>query len=971
MKNLLLFIAASIIAFSGFAGGDSLVNFVNPFVGTGGHGHTYPGATMPFGMVQLSPDSRLTGWDGCSGYHYSDSVIYGFSHTHLSGTGVSDYGDVLLMPVTGRPFFNNGSEDRHDGYASLFSHDEEEASPGYYAVNLKDYNVDVELTATLRCGFHKYQFPCEDENHVVLDLAHRDKVLMSEINIINDSTISGKRISKAWASEQHVYFYAVFSEPFKQHKFNKEGKSNTISGDNVKAIFSFGKTTEVKVKVGISPVDIAGAKKNLEHEIPHWNFDKTRQQAEAAWEKELNKVEVSGGTEEQKITFYTALYHAFLSPDLYNDVDGRYRGRDLKVHQLEKGEEYYTVFSLWDTFRAAHPLFTILQKGKTRHFINTMLLQYEQGGRLPVWELSANETDCMIGYHSVPVIADAFVKGINEFDHDLALEAMVNSGREDRYGLDAYKKLGYIPSSEEGESVSKTLEYAYDDWCIAMMAGEMGEKEIENEFMQRAQYWKNMYDPQTKFMRAKVHADWFAPFDPAEVNFHYTEANAWQYNFFVPQDVNTMIDWMGGTEKFDTFLTRLFTESSETTGRHQADITGLIGQYAHGNEPSHHMAYLYNFAGKPWKTQQRVREIMDKMYSPYPDGLSGNEDCGQMSAWYVLSAMGFYPVTPGTSDYIIGSPLFDEVTLNLENGNRFSVKAKNQGSKNVYISKAEKDGKSYGKAWLTHDDIDRGSSFVFYMSENPGKEAFTEFPQREITTHQIVAVPFIKDGDRTFKQQTSVEIGCADSDADIFYKIINQDEKNTFVRYSGPIRLGKSAEIAFFSTNGADSSAVVTTAFTRMNAKRSIKLLSEYANQYAASGHDALIDGLKGGDNFKTGTWQGYQGQDVVAAVDLGGSEKVNLVKVGFLQDSRSWILLPEKVKVFVSMNGKDFNEVETQSHHIPKREEKPLVKRFAFEIDEKVRFIKVVATSPGKLPEWHLGAGGKSWIFVDEIEIE
>lgn len=971
MKKLLLFIAASFIALSGFAGGDSLLNYVNSFVGTGGHGHTYPGATMPFGMVQLSPDTRLTGWDGCSGYHYSDSVIYGFSHTHLSGTGVSDYGDVLLMPVTGRPFFNNGSEDRYEGYASLFSHDDEIASPGYYAVNLKDYNVDVELTTTLRCGFHQYQFPCEDDNHVVLDLAHRDKVLMSEINIINDSTISGKRISKAWASEQHVYFYAVFSEPFKQHKFNKEGKSNTISGDNVKAILSFGKTTEVKVKVGISPVDIAGAKKNLEQEIPHWNFGKTRQQAEAAWEKELSKAEVSGGTEDQKITFYTALYHAFLSPDLYNDVDGRYRGRDLEVHQLEEGEEYYTVFSLWDTFRAAHPLFTILQKEKTRHFINTMLLQYQQGGRLPVWELSANETDCMIGYHSVSVIADAFVKGIDDFDHNLALEAMVNSGREDRYGLDAYKRLGYIPSSEEGESVSKTLEYAYDDWCIAMMASEIGENKIESEFMRRAQYWKNIYDPQTKFMRAKVYADWFAPFDPAEVNFHYTEANAWQYNFFVPQDVNTMIDWMGGDEAFDTFLTRLFIGSSETTGRHQADITGLIGQYAHGNEPSHHMAYLFSFAGKPWKTQQRVREIMDKMYSPYPDGLSGNEDCGQMSAWYVLSAMGFYPVTPGTSDYILGSPLFDEVTLNLENGNRFSVKANNQGSKNVYISKAEKDGKPYHKAWITHGDIDRGSSFVFHMSENPGKEAFAKFPQREITTHQIVAVPFIKGGDRTFKQETSVGIGCADSDADIFYKIINQDQKNTFKKYSGPIMLDKSAKIAFFSTNDADSSAVVTTAFTRMNAKRSIKLHSDYANQYAAGGHDALIDGLKGGDNFKTGTWQGYQGQDVVATLDLGGIEKVNHVKVGFLQDSRSWILLPEKVKVFVSKNGTDFSEVETQSHKIPKREEKPTVKRFAFEIDDKVRFIKVEAISPGKLPEWHLGAGGKSWIFVDEIEIE
>ncbi|MCK5838586.1 MAG: GH92 family glycosyl hydrolase, partial [Bacteroidales bacterium] len=613
--------------------------YVDPFIGTGGHGHTYPGAAWPFGMVQLSPDTRLTGWDGCSGYHYSDHVIYGFSHTHLSGTGVPDYGDILLMPTTGGIHLNNGSKTEIDkGYGSRFRHETEMASPGYYAVTLDDYQIDVELTVTPRTGFHKYIFPATDEANIILDLEHRDKVIESEIRIINDHKIEGFRRSDAWANDQHVYFVARFSQPFDTAAIALNGKilidTMYAKGNALKAFFRFNTKTnnEILVKVGISAVSIEGARKNLDHELQGWNFSVAKKVAHEAWHKVLKKIKVKGGTTEQKKTFYTALYHAYLAPNLFMDVDGQYRGTDLYIHTATNFTNY-TLFSLWDTFRAEHPLFTILEEKRTADFIKTMLAQYTNGGQLPVWELAGNYTGCMIGYHSVSVIVDAYMKGIRDFDANLAMEAMKHSADQDHLGLEYYKNNGYIPSNKEGESVSKTLEYAYDDWCIAQMANEMGEQNDYEKYIRRAQNYKNIFDPSTGFMRAKVDGFWFNPFDPLEVNFNYTEANSWQYSFFVPQDLEGLIYLMGGKNAFEKKLDDLFIADSKTTGREQSDITGLIGQYAHGNEPSHHMAYLYNYVNKPWKTQEKIREIMDNLYSAEPDGLCGNEDCGQMSAW--------------------------------------------------------------------------------------------------------------------------------------------------------------------------------------------------------------------------------------------------------------------------------------------------------------------------------------------------
>ncbi|MEZ5199523.1 MAG: GH92 family glycosyl hydrolase [Bacteroidales bacterium] len=526
-----------------------LVKYVNPFIGTDAHGHTFPGASLPFGMVQLSPDTRLEGWDGCGGYHYSDDVVFGFSHTHLSGTGVPDYADILLMPTIGKVKFNNGADNPDEGYASRFKHENESASAGFYSTFLDDYNVSVELTATKRVGFHKYIFPESKQANIIIDLQHRDKVTESEFRIVNKSEVEGFRRSTAWANDQLLYFVAQFSKPIKGSNISLDDKlvlANETKGKNIKAalLFETSNDEEVLVKVGISAVSIEGARKNLESEIPHWNFNQVKKEARDSWNRELSMIIVSGGSEEQKITFYTALYHAFLVPNVFMDIDGQFRGRDFKNHKAE-GFDYYTVFSLWDTFRGEHPLFTITQQKRTIDFIQTMITQYEQGGRLPVWELAANETECMIGYHSIPVIVDAYMKGIRSFDPEKAFEAMKYSAELDHFGLKSYKEKGYIPAEDEAESVSKTLEYAYDDWCIAIMAKELGKDEDYKRYLERAQSYKNIFDPSTGFMRAKMNGRWFEPFDPKEVNFNYTEANSWQYSFLCRK---TLMGWLNCSE---------------------------------------------------------------------------------------------------------------------------------------------------------------------------------------------------------------------------------------------------------------------------------------------------------------------------------------------------------------------------------------------------------------------------------------
>ncbi len=728
--------------------------YVNPFIGTGGHGHTFPGATVPYGMVQLSPDTRTIGWDACGGYHHTDTSIIGFSHTHLSGTGISDLGDILFMPFSGKPQLLAGApQDPDSGYRSRFNHQDEIAEPGFYSVKLLDYNINAELTATTRAGFHRYTYNTTGPSGIIIDLAHTiyaDKNPNHEIQILSNTEIQGFKKSSGWAEDQSVFFQAKFNKPFR-YTFYENGKKieakDIAKSKNLQVVLEFDlkKGEEILAKVGISSVDNAGAKKNLEKEIPNWDFNGVKKAAHQLWEDELNKIDIKGGSKAEKTIFYTSLYHTSISPNVFSDVDFRYRGMDKKIKNAN-GKNSYTVFSLWDTFRGFNPLKTITDPARVTDFINTLLAKYDEGGVLPMWELEGNYTGCMIGYHAVPVIVDAYKKGIRGFDIEKAYKAMKESAKYNKTGIlfpsedvsnrlmpkaKLYnEQLGYIPADLERQSVSKALEYAYDDWCIAQMAKDLDKTEDYKIFMERSKKYTQYYDSKTGFMRGKnKDGTWREPFDP-RFSVHnatdYTEGNAFQWSWFVPQDVEGLIQLMGGKTTFITHLDNLFSTSSELTGGVvSSDITGLIGQYAHGNEPSHHISHLYNLAGEPWKTQRLTDEIMNTLYFNNPNGLAGNEDCGQMSAWYVLNAMGFYSFCPGDNNYSIGRPLFDEVKIKLANNTYFTVITKNNNPKNKYIQSAKLNGKTMNTPFFSHEDILKGGILEFEMGDVINKQVFT------------------------------------------------------------------------------------------------------------------------------------------------------------------------------------------------------------------------------------------------------
>ena len=935
---------------------NALTKYINPFIGTGAHGHTYPGAASAFGMMQLSPDTRLNGWDGCGGYHYSDSIIYGFSHTHLSGTGVSDYGDILLMPTTGKLILKNAYNGT-DGYKSKFSHNSESAIAGYYSVTLEDYNINVELSVSKRSGFHKYTFNSEKEAQVILDLEHRDKLISSDIQVMNDNCIQGHRHSSNWASDQRLFFYIKFSENISEFIYRE---------DSLVAGFKFGKIENpLLIKVGISAVSTQNAKENLEVEIPHWDFNKTFLETSKDWEEELGKIIIETSDQTKKEIFYTALYHSLLNPNLYTDVNGDYLGTDLQTHNTL--EKQYTIFSLWDTYRATHPLFTLIQKEKTLEFIQTFLRQYKDGGQLPVWELAGNYTGCMIGYHSISVIVDAYMKGITDFDTELALKAMLHSANQNHLGLKNYKKNGYISSSDEAESVSKTLEYAYDDWCIAEFANKIGKDSIATVFYKRAQNYKNLFDPSTNFFRAKNQYSWFSPFNAEEVNFNYTEANAWQYSLYVPQDISTHIELMGGKENYENHLDKMFSASTKTSGREQADITGLIGQYAHGNEPSHHMAYLYNYIGKCYKTQKYVKQILDEQYSNLPDGLSGNEDCGQMSSWYVLSSLGFYSVTPGLDYYTIGTPLFEKASLNLKNGNTFVIKANNVSEKNFYIQSATLNGEEYNKSYISHSDINSGGEIIFQMGSSPSNWGNTDIPISEIKKNIICPVPYFIAKSQTFSDKMNIELASANK-ADIYYSINGGDE----TKYNSIITINESSEIKCRALKNAKWSKAINAKYYKIDNDKTIKLYSEYAKQYTAAGDKTLIDNLRGGENYRTGNWQGYRG-DIIAEIDLKNIKEISSISIGFLQDIKSWIFFPKGIEILSSKDGKSYNNLTIMNNEFPDNKEGTYTKDFTYYVGNKIkaRYIKIKALNYGLCPSWHLGAGGRAWLFADEIFIE
>ena len=721
--------------------------YVNPFIGTGGHGHTHPGAMLPHGMIQPGPDTRIDGWDSCSGYYYEDSTINGFAHTRLSGTGCADFGDFLLMPTVGEQKVGYlGKESQQRPFASAFSHENEHAEPGYYSVFLDTYGVKAELTATGRAAMHRYTFPESKESGFILDMDYNIQQQTNqamEVEAVNDTVLRGYKRSAYWAWQQDLYFYAVFSKPFTHTLYTDtiEEGGQRIPVCKMLLRFDTAEDEQVMVRFSISSVDGEGARRNLLAELPDWDFDRVRADARKTWNDCLSKIDVKTEDPDQLAIFYTAMYHAFLSPNLFTDVDGRYLGMDLKVHTTDKKDPVYTTFSIWDTFRALHPLLTIIDPHTNESYIRSLLKKQREGGVFPKWDCAANYTGTMIGYHAASIITDAYVKGYRDFDVREAYQACLRTAEYDTTGIVGPKwlgpfvmpraryykdALGYIPCDLENESVAKALEYAYDDWCISVLADSLGDVETRDKYARFAGAYKSYFDPETRFMRGRdSKGKWRTPFNPRSSTHRsddYCEGTAWQWTWFVPHDVPGLVGLMGGEEAFAGKLDSLFTVSSELEGETvSADISGLIGQYAHGNEPSHHIIHLYNYVNRPWRTQELVDSVLHSQYRNAPDGLSGNEDCGQMSAWYILNAMGFYQVCPGEPVYSIGRPLFEEVTIHLPGQKDFVIRTKNNSKENKYVQSILLNGKPLEQPFFTHSDLTAGGVMEISMGAEPFK----------------------------------------------------------------------------------------------------------------------------------------------------------------------------------------------------------------------------------------------------------
>ena len=761
------------------------VDYVNPFIGTGFHGHTYPGATTPFGMVQLSPDTRAGNWDACAGYHYSDTTIDGFSHTHLSGTGCADLADILFHPTTREIVI-------HDGECVLqpyfFSHDDERASCGYYAVTLPDVNIGVELTAAPRTGVHRYTFAGKGPRRVIVDLLHtvtEEKIDLCELRRTAPGELAGMRCTQGWVPDQYVFFAARFSEPFADVQ---------LLGDK-QAVLTFAPDVRtLTIAVGLSSVSVENARMNSLAEVPELDFDAVHARAVGQWRKALGDIVVEGGSRDEMTNFYTAQYHTKLTPNLMSDVNGEYRRHDQTVARVPEGESYYSTFSLWDTFRAWNPLQTMVDTALVNDMIRSMLDMYDSTGELPIWPLASGETGTMIGYHAVSVIADAYLKGIRGYDADKALEAMIRSSNINKKGSDYYTAQGYIPSNIKRESVSCTLEYAYDDWAIARMAQAMGRDDVFGEYARRALNYVNVFDGSTCFFRGRQSdGNWSAPFEEFATGRDYTEATPWHYRFFVPHDVNGLIQLFGSREAFIREMDRLFTLESDEMQLDVSDVTGLMGQYAHGNEPSHHMAYLYNYVGQPWKTQELTRRLLHEMYAPTPEGIIGNEDCGQMSAWYVFSSLGFYPVCPGSNEFALTAPQFPKAVVRLANGRTLTVTADNP-RRSVYIASVTLDGKPIDRNYITYDELMQGGELHFALRPRPDYERGTDdaAAPHSLTRGEVVSIPYTTQNVSLFTEPLAVALATTTSGAEIRYTLDGSEPTETSALYAAPVPVDRS-----------------------------------------------------------------------------------------------------------------------------------------------------------------------------------
>ena len=776
------------------------VDFIDPFIGTGFHGHTYPGATVPFGAVQLSPDTRAGNWDACAGYHYDDSTITGFSHTHLSGTGCIDLGDLLIRPTTQSIDLSK----KTICTPTVFRHEDEKAEAGYYAVLLHEEGIRAELTATAHTGVHRYTFPKESTPTVIVDLKHsldNEHIYESSLQVVNPHEMTGMRNTRGWSDNQRIYFVIQCSQPFEKATLVSNQKAlegKEAEGTDLQALLKFkDRTSEpIVMKVGLSIVSVENARENLQAEVEGFDFDAVKQAAYHTWNDAVSAIKVEGGTEEQKTNFYTALYHSMVVPNVVSDVNGQYRRHDQTIGQLPQGAVQYSTFSLWDTFRAWNPMMTLIDTTLVTNMIHSFLHIYDASGELPLWPLSAGETGTMIGYHSASVIADAYMKGIRGFDAEKALEALVVSSEKNQKGADYYISKGFIPSNIKKESISCLLEFAYDDWCIAQLAQALGKQEIYDTYIRRSQQYLNVFDGATRFFRPKrMDGNWETPFNPNEVGRAYTEATAWQYRFFVPHDVNGMVQLFGGKEAFTSALDDIFHTDAQVDGD-LVDITGLIGQYAHGNEPSHHIAYLYNYIGQPWKTQAMTRRLLDEMYAPTPEGIVGNEDCGQMSAWYILSSLGLYAVCPGSNEFTFTTPLFEKATLQLANGKTLTITA-NHPEKNLYIDKVELNGKEIETNFVTYEQLMGGGELHFSLTDQPNRKrgVTADSAPYSFTKEAVVSIPYVDKDLNLFMDSVMVNLATATAVATVHYTLDGSEPTQQSPIFNAPLVLKNTTQI--------------------------------------------------------------------------------------------------------------------------------------------------------------------------------
>ena len=776
------------------------VDFIDPFIGTGFHGHTYPGATVPFGAVQLSPDTRAGNWDACAGYHYDDSTITGFSHTHLSGTGCIDLGDLLIRPTTQSIDLSK----KTICTPTVFRHEDEKAEAGYYAVLLHEEGIRAELTATAHTGVHRYTFPKESTPTVIVDLKHsldNEHIYESSLQVVNPHEITGMRNTRGWSDNQRIYFVIQCSQPFEKATLVSNQKAlegKEAEGTDLQALLKFkDRTSEpIVMKVGLSIVSVENARENLQAEVEGFDFDAVKQAAYHTWNDAVSAIKVEGGTEEQKTNFYTALYHSMVVPNVVSDVNGQYRRHNQTIGQLPQGAVQYSTFSLWDTFRAWNPMMTLIDTTLVTNMIHSFLHIYDASGELPLWPLSAGETGTMIGYHSASVIADAYMKGIRGFDAEKALEALVVSSEKNQKGADYYISKGFIPSNIKKESISCLLEFAYDDWCIAQLAQALGKQEIYDTYIRRSQQYLNVFDGATRFFRPKrMDGNWETPFNPNEVGRAYTEATAWQYRFFVPHDVNGMVQLFGGKEAFTSALDDIFHTDAQVDGD-LVDITGLIGQYAHGNEPSHHIAYLYNYIGQPWKTQAMTRRLLDEMYAPTPEGIVGNEDCGQMSAWYILSSLGLYAVCPGSNEFTFTTPLFEKATLQLANGKTLTITA-NHPEKNLYIDKVELNGKEIETNFVTYEQLMGGGELHFSLTDQPNRKrgVTADSAPYSFTKEAVVSIPYVDKDLNLFMDSVMVNLATATAVATVHYTLDGSEPTQQSPVFNAPLVLKNTTQI--------------------------------------------------------------------------------------------------------------------------------------------------------------------------------